>query len=241
MAESTTTANSRHRNGGAPVRPTQPIPIEQVDQRSTPERLLDAAEYLFAERGFADTSVRDLTGAAECNIASVNYHFGSKDNLYVEVFRRALGEMREDRLRAIEAAAADGLTTESLVRAFAESFIQPLMADPARGDRLMQLYSREMAQPLLPEDMFHREMFEPVSEAMAEAMQRLYPGIDAFRILLVLVSLGGQLVHLVQMNRCFLKAGIPVTEQIDLEAAVDHIVAFSTAGIEATAQVKGSK
>lgn len=231
------------RNGGAPVRPDRPIPVDQADHRSTPERLLDAAEHLFAEHGFADTSVRDLTAAADCNVASVNYHFGSKDNLYLEMFRRAIGEMREHRLNAIrEAMAAADVSLGKLVRAFCDSFIEPIIADPARGDRLMQLYSREMAQPLLPEDMFHREMFEPISQATDEALRQIYPAITFQQTMMILLSVGGQLVHLVQMMRCLRQAGSPMVDQIDLRDAVDHIVAFSVAGIEATvdSSAKGS-
>jgi AcrR family transcriptional regulator len=57
-----------------------PSPIEQGAQ--TRQRLLDVAETLFAEHGFAATSVRDITSAAACNLAAVNYHFRDKQNLY---------------------------------------------------------------------------------------------------------------------------------------------------------------
>jgi AcrR family transcriptional regulator len=56
----------------------------------TREQLLDAAERLFARRGFDATSVREITGAAACNLAAVNYHFGGKRALYREAFRRRL-------------------------------------------------------------------------------------------------------------------------------------------------------
>lgn len=58
------------------------------------DRLLDAAEQSFAEKGFDGTNVRDLTAKANCNIAAVNYHFGGKENLYLEVFRRRMVMMR---------------------------------------------------------------------------------------------------------------------------------------------------
>ena len=76
----------------------------------TRERLLDVAERLFAERGFGATSVRGITAEAGCNLAAVNYHFGGKDQLYEEVFRRRLGVMREHRLSSIRdtLAAAEG-------------------------------------------------------------------------------------------------------------------------------------
>ena len=62
---------------------------------STKERLLTAAEQLFAEHGFAATSLRQLTGHADVNVAAVNYHFGSKENLITEVFRRRFDELSE--------------------------------------------------------------------------------------------------------------------------------------------------
>jgi len=230
-------------NGGAPVRPDQPISVDQADHRSTPQRLLDAAEHLFAEKGFADTSVRDLTAVADCNIAAVNYHFNSKENLYTEVFRRAVGEMREHRIRAVQAvmADADKLTTERFVRAFAASFIEPMVSDPEQGDRLMQLYSREMAQPLLPDDMFHKEMFEPISRVCEQAMQMIYPTITGQQVMLCLLSLVGQLVHLVQMKHCLGKADRALLAPFSLQEAVDHVVRFATAGIDATVMTKDSK
>ena len=53
----------------------------------TRERVLDEAETLFAQKGYHAVSVREITTAAECNLAAVNYHFGNKQNLYLEVFR----------------------------------------------------------------------------------------------------------------------------------------------------------
>lgn len=59
-------------------------------QSETVERILDAAEQLFAERGFTETSLRLITGKAGVNLAAVNYHFGSKRALIQEVFARFL-------------------------------------------------------------------------------------------------------------------------------------------------------
>ena len=53
----------------------------------TRDRLLDEAEELFAQRGYHAVSVREITSAAESNLAAENYHFGNKQNLYLEVFR----------------------------------------------------------------------------------------------------------------------------------------------------------
>ena len=73
-------------------------------QFSTKDRILGAAEELFAQQGFAGTSLREVTGRADVNIAAVNYHFGSKDNLINEVFRRRMDVMSAQRLDALREA-----------------------------------------------------------------------------------------------------------------------------------------
>ena len=69
---------------------------------NTKERILGAAEELFAQHGFAGTSLRQVTSRADVNIAAVNYHFGSKENLVNEVFRRRMDEMSANRLAALK-------------------------------------------------------------------------------------------------------------------------------------------
>ena len=71
---------------------------------STKDRILGAAEELFAQFGFAGTSLRQVTSRADVNIAAVNYHFGSKENLVNEVFRRRMDEMSAQRLSQLRAA-----------------------------------------------------------------------------------------------------------------------------------------
>lgn len=60
-------------------------------QNETVDKILDAAEVLFAEKGFAETSLRMITSKAKVNLAAVNYHFGSKNALIQAVFSRFLG------------------------------------------------------------------------------------------------------------------------------------------------------
>ncbi|KAB7772844.1 TetR family transcriptional regulator, partial [Xanthomonas sp. LMG 12460] len=71
---------------------------------STKDRILSAAEELFAQHGFSGTSLRQVTSQADVNIAAVNYHFGSKENLVNEVFRRRMDEMTAARMAQLETA-----------------------------------------------------------------------------------------------------------------------------------------
>ena len=97
-------------------------PVGELDGRDTKARILDAAEALFASSGFAGASLRSITADADANLAAVNYHFGSKDDLIQAVFARRLTPLNEERLRLLdqlEADAGDGPPDlEAIVRAF---------------------------------------------------------------------------------------------------------------------------
>src|SRR4051812_36059503 len=71
---------------------------------ATQEKIFDAAERLFAERGFDGTSLREITTEAGVNLAAVNYHFGSKEDLYRETFLRRMRPMNELRHRLLDQA-----------------------------------------------------------------------------------------------------------------------------------------
>ena len=88
----------------------------------TRARILDAAERLFMAHGYDGTSMRQITGEAGVNLAAVNYHFGSKEALIQEAFRRRLNWLNEERMRALDEleATADGqaLKPSQIVDAF---------------------------------------------------------------------------------------------------------------------------
>ena len=138
---------------------------KDIDTRSDPvrDKLLDAAEKLFAEKGFDGTSVRDITAEAKCNVAAVNYHFGGKDNLYTETFRRKLILLRDVRVTRIDEVMARGgeTTLEDLLRAFGKAFFEPLVG-VSSGPRFIKLWLREMLDQRLPATMLVEETFRPV-------------------------------------------------------------------------------
>jgi AcrR family transcriptional regulator len=84
----------------------QDPPDTEEAQAATKAAVFNAAERLFALHGFQNVSVRDITAEAGVNLASVNYHFGSKDALLFEIFRRRTSELNRERARMLHEAAA---------------------------------------------------------------------------------------------------------------------------------------
>ena len=76
--------------------------MQELRSSSTRESILDTAEALFAQQGHDGTSMRQITGAAGVNLASVNYHFGSKESLVQAVLKRRLAVLNSERMRLLD-------------------------------------------------------------------------------------------------------------------------------------------
>jgi AcrR family transcriptional regulator len=206
------------------------------ESAATRERLVDAAERLFAEHGFRSASVRDITRQASCNIASVNYHFGGKNNLYREVFLRRLRDLRKKRLSSIESVVAlggDSLSLEELLRTFTGAFVEPLVEENS-GRQWLMLIDQEMIDPQLPPETFHSEMILPLQQALGTALVRVCPDLDREQAELCAHSLIGQLLHVVKLQRCLPEVR---GEAWSLPEMVEHTLRFSVAGIRTLPQV----
>lgn len=208
--------------------------IEQHSERVR-EKLLDAAGELFAVGGFSGASVRQITAKAGCNIAAVNYHFGGKDNLYLEVFRRQLRDMTGRRVEVIDKvmSGTEGeVNLQALLRKFGQAFLEPLIEDSSTN-RLMQLFIKEMHEQRLPKKVFMEEVAGPTLRSMREAMSKFCPSLSDQEIVFCIISVIGQLVHLIHIRQWGFSndesAGFVVP---DVSQWIEHVVKFSTAGIK---------
>ena len=202
------------------------------------DRLLNAAEELFCEHGFEATSIRDIAAVAGCNIASVNYYFGGKEQLYREVWRRHLILVRDSRLASIDKVMSQNdeqPRLEDLLRSYANTFVEPLV-DESKARRFMKLMAREMIDRRLPPNMFFEEMIIPIMTALQRALVKTCPGLQQSKAQLVILSLVGQLMNALHSKTMFEQADNPELPKFDLSEVVNHIVKFSAAGIRACAE-----
>jgi len=124
---------------------------DQKNGSDTRERILDVAERLFMENGYEATSMRTITSAAEANLAAVNYHFGSKEALLREVFRRRLAWLNRERLQALdkleEQAAGAPLKPSQILEAFFGTLLR-MGENPALGGMVfLRLLGRTLTEP----------------------------------------------------------------------------------------------
>jgi len=209
-----------------------------MDERTVQDRLVEAAEVLFCQRGFDDTGVREIAAAAGCNVASINYYFGGKDRLYIEVWRRQLAIMRETRTAGIRKVMSGNElpSLEELLKSYARSFFEPLADESGlsvgQGHcRFVELMIREMVDPRLPADMFVTEMVSPVMAVLTEAIQTVCPWLKPPTVQRMILSVVGQLVYVVAARRMFERCDGANLPRLNPEEMIDHIVRFSAAAI----------
>jgi AcrR family transcriptional regulator len=204
--------------------------------KNVKDRLLDTAEGLFCEYGFKGTSIRDIASEAGCNIASVNYYFGSKEKLYEEVWRRHLIPMRDVRIASINKVMSQKKASpnlEDLLRSFADTFVGSIV-DAGKTSQLSKLLAREYIDSHLPTNMFVDDIIMPTITVMRSALLKTCPDLDESKIMPVIFSVIGQLVHLVHVKTMFEHGGDDLSLPVfDSNEIIDHIVKFSAAGIRA--------
>ena len=173
---------------------SNPLPEARLDAEApdTKERLLDAAERLFAVRGFVGTSMRAVTQAAGAAVSAANYHFGSKEALLAAVMRRRVEPINARRIEVLgrledEAAAGGVLCLEDVLDAFFRpSFEQFARArEEGRGSFPRQVAARLYADPPETVEKLKVEVFSEVNERFRSAFARALPGAPASRVRLV--------------------------------------------------------
>jgi AcrR family transcriptional regulator len=202
---------------------------------NTRRRILGAAEALFSEKGPTATSVRAITRAAGCNVAAVNYHFGGKDNLYVETMRRLLSDMRDEFVERITT-----LHERTSVKAGLEDFLERFVTAAVemfgrthRGRNMLAYCQRGWHRSQGPPPDYIEVFLLPVMTVSIDQLQRLGLSLDANTARFCLVSLWSQIIVAVNMMGIADRNDPQSDFPVDLSGLASHIVRFSSAGISA--------
>lgn len=144
------------------------------------DRILDAAEHVFAHAGFAGASLRDIVLEAKVNLATVYYYFGSKSGLMEAVLKRRFGPLRQEHLdllrNAQKASGGAPLGVEQILEAMLLPPLRLAAGDSARRQAVMRLVGRIVSEPSQEiQDILHLQRAE-VREAFLRALQESLPG-----------------------------------------------------------------
>jgi len=203
-------------------------------EKSTKSRILDVAEEMFGEHGLARVSIRDITREARVNLAAINYHFGSKEDLVAAVFERRVVPLNEARIAALDVVEkAVGKRTpklENVLEAFIRPALQSSLDASKGGTAFSKLFGRCLSEPSPEVEALLKKQFEPLTERMQAALKRSLPHLSRSEIFWRMKFTYGALHHWLLTKDKFRPDWV---EDVGLEIQIHKLISFAAAGFRA--------
>lgn len=204
----------------------------------TKQLILDAAEALFALKGFRGTTMRAITGKADVNLAAVNYHFGSKQSLLEEVIKRRiipLNRIRREKIGEVRLIARDkGRVPE--IRDIMHAFIEPTLQfkDSSRGaENFFTFIGRSFTDPDDTVRQVFLKFITPMIQLLFETISESLPDLSREMIFWRLMFSIGALFHTINVCGNVKADFMGIKTETDADSLVNLIIPYVTAGMEA--------
>jgi AcrR family transcriptional regulator len=200
------------------------------------QRILDAAERLFARHGFYGVSVRDITEAAGVDVALVSYHFGGKRELFATVFQRRAELLNPERLAMLEDVRRSALPGVPTLEQIVYAFTYPLLERSARGGPGWKSYFALVAQVNnSPEwgPVLMTQHFDPLVDKFIAVLREALPGCPAREVYWGYQFLTGALTLTFAETGRIDKLSGGLCKSSDLDSVHERLAPYVAAGFRA--------
>lgn len=207
------------------------------------ERILDAAEELFALRGFDGVTLRQIAKKADVDVALANYHFGKKQDLFEAAFlRRAqtLNDLRLQSLLEAQKTKGDDLTVEDIVAAFLRPIQQLALEDEKSWRHYYALVAYVNSSAVWGQMMMHKH-FDPLVSHYIEAFKKVFPDTPPERIHWAYHYLSGALTLTLAQTGRIDRLSDGLCKSTDMKTAYDLMIPFIAAGFREICQKPGDE
>ena len=213
------------------------MPASATAATDTKLSLLDAAEAVIAEHGFAGASLRAITSRAGTNLAAVNYHFGSKEELARAVIARYLGPVNAERMRLLDKIESETRPSDNHLEALVGAFVGPVVRFggelPDRGRHFAQICGRAMTQP---DPVLRESLLGELAEAIRRfkaAFARALPDLPREELMWRVQFMVGGMAHTLAGTQMIEAVHGDLLDTRDLDGLVERMVRFFCAGLAA--------
>ncbi len=201
---------------------------------NTKDRILNAAERLFARDGFEATSLRAITAEAKVNLAAVNYHFQSKEALVQAVIGRRMGPVNAQRSALLDAyeseAAGEPLPLDKIM----DAFLRPIVAMVgSHAHEFVPLIGRIYVEPGEFAERLYTQQFEPMRQRFFPALHRALPDLPPDELAWRLHFAIGAMVHTMAASKILEMMSHGRCDISDVEGTLARLKAFVIAGLTA--------
>lgn len=201
------------------------------------EQILKAAWDLFAERGFEDVSVRDVTNAAGVNLASVSYHFGGKEGLIQETVKLCMNPINEYRISLLKKAIQEHGGVEKVpLEAVMNALMRPAVIPEECGVRaglMLRLVARYLIETDYNIPSVSRNLYTDVFQTFAAALKTHYPALTGQQLVKRIVFASGTVVYYHGLGKLAIQlsaGGHGEVNEIDREEMLAEVIEFTIHG-----------
>ncbi len=198
-------------------------------------KLLDAAEQLFAEKGFESVSVRDITQLAKSNVAAVNYHFGSRENLLTLVMTRYMTPVNEERLARLDTLERKWAGKSVPLEESIDALVRPLVGQVRKSELSERLFYKLMGRTFaqqgdgLPPQI--EEQLRSVVQRFTRAFAKALPTVHADDLTWRIHFMVGGMIHMLTHQDILHRLTHGASGTPSMEAVVSRFIRFSAAGM----------
>ncbi len=212
-----------------------------AQKQQTRERILDAAEELFAQRGFEGVSVRQIMSQAGADVSLAYYHFKSKRDLFDQVMLRRVETVNDMRLAALEAVESrhpdDAPTVEEIIGAFTNPLLELLASDHEKWKHYFQLIAQINNTPEWGGELMTR-YFDPLVTRFIEALRKALPDSSEEDLFWSYHFLSGALTLTFAETGRIDNLSDGLCKSSDMQAINERLPVFLAAGFKALAERK---
>jgi AcrR family transcriptional regulator len=159
----------------------------------TQDKILDTAERLFGDHGYAGTSLRQIIANAGVNLAAIHYHFGNKDELLDHLVKRKAAPVNQERLALLDRYEAEAGSAPVPVEKLLNAFLEPPLKRVKENPEFAKLMGRLYGEGLMP--LIAERHFQTVINRFTAAFGRALPRLSAQELALRLQFMVGAMAH----------------------------------------------
>ena len=201
---------------------------------NTKDRILDAAERLFARDGFEATSLRAITAEAAVNLAAVNYHFQSKEALVQAVIGRRMGPVNAERIALLDAYEAEAAGAPVPLEKIMDAFLRPVVEMVgSKAHEFVPVIGRLYTEPGEFVERLYKQQFEHMAQRFMPALLRALPELSRVELSWRLHFAIGAMAHTMAASKLLLLMSGGLSDVSDVEGTLARMKAFILAGLTA--------
>jgi AcrR family transcriptional regulator len=216
---------------------------EALEETATTRgRILDAAERLFALRGFDATTTREIAREADVPLGLMSYHFGTKDDLYAEVIGRRAEQHVADIMAAMAAVKERAAGGEVDLRALVEAFFRPIADKALNGGPGWRSYIRVLSRtanesPSHPHVAAFRKIYNPVPLEFIRLLKERFPHARAENIYWAHYVMTSSIIHMLVQTETLQQLSDGLCRSSDLDTVTEKMALLFEAGITRLAEL----